>query len=141
VSFALSASRAYPPEEEETTSMQRFRQAVESGDSDAMVASLAEDVVFQSPIVFKPYRGREMVGRLLRAVATVFSDFRYLDELRSEGQTALVFAARVGDRDIEGIDLLQVDAAGLVAHLTVFVRPLSAAQALAAAMQAALTVG
>jgi SnoaL-like domain len=121
--------------------MQRFRQAVESADSDAMVASLAEDVVFQSPIVFKPYRGRETVGRLLRAVATVFRDFRYLDELRSEGQTALVFAARVGDRDIEGIDLLQVNAAGLVAHLTVFVRPLSAAHALAEAMQAALTVG
>lgn len=118
--------------------MQRFREAVESGDADALVASLAEDVVFKSPIVFKPYRGREAVGRLLRAVATVFRDFRYLDELRSEQRSALVFAARVGERDVEGIDLLEVNADGRVQHLTVFVRPLSAAHALAAAVEAAL---
>ena len=118
--------------------MQRFREAVESGDIDALVASLAEDVVFKSPIVFKPYQGREAVGRLLRAVTTVLLDFRYVHELRGERQGALVFAARVGDRDLEGIDLLEVDADGLVQHLTVFVRPLSAAQALAAAVQAAL---
>ena len=118
--------------------MQRFRTAVESGDADAIVASLAEDVVFQSPIVFRPYRGRAAVGRLLRAVVTVFRDFRYLDELGSERRTALVFTARIGNRDVEGIDLLELDAQGLVEHLTVFVRPLSAAHALAAAMQAAL---
>ena len=118
--------------------MHRFRQAVESGDAGAIVASLAENVVFRSPIVFGPYHGRETVGRLLRTVATVFRDFRYLDELASERQTALVFTARVGDRDVEGIDLLAVDAEGLVERLTVFVRPLSAAHALAAAMQAAL---
>jgi hypothetical protein len=118
--------------------MQSFREAVESGDADALVATLAEDVVFKSPVVFKPYQGRAAVGGLLRAVATVFRDFRYVDELRSDGRTALVFAARVGDRDVEGIDLLELDADGRVKHLTVFVRPLSGAQALAAAVQTAL---
>jgi limonene-1,2-epoxide hydrolase len=118
--------------------MQRFRNAVEAQDADALVASLAEDVVFQSPVVFRTYRGRAEVGGLLRVVLRVLQDFRYADELHSDRQTALVFTARVGDRNLDGIDLIEVDADGLVTRLTVFVRPMSAAQALAAAMQAAL---
>jgi len=118
--------------------MQRFRNAVEAQDADALVASLAEDVVFNSPVVFRTYQGRAEVGALLRAVLRVLQDFRYVDELRSERQTALVFKARVGDRELDGIDLAEVDANGLVSKLVVFVRPMSAAQALAQAMQAAL---
>jgi limonene-1,2-epoxide hydrolase len=118
--------------------MERFRRAVEANDFDAVVASLAEDVVFSSPVVFRPYHGRAAVGALLRAVAGVFREFRYVDELRSAGQTALVFRAKVGDRDVEGVDLGEVDAQGLVTRLVVFVRPLSGALALAAAMKAAL---
>ena len=118
--------------------MQRFRKAVEAVDPEALVASLAEDVVFQSPIVFRPYRGRADVGKLLRAVMKVLHDFRYVDELRSEKEVALVFKAKVGDREVEGVDLIETNAGGLVTHLTVFVRPLSAAHALAEAMQAQL---
>ena len=118
--------------------MQRFRNAVEAQDADALVASLAEDGVFNSPVVFRTYQGRAEVGALLRVVLRVLQDFRYVDELRSERQTALVFKARVGDRELDGIDLAEVDANGLVSKLVVFVRPMSAAQALAQAMQAAL---
>lgn len=116
--------------------MKAFRAAVEARDADALVASLAQDVVFHSPVVFAPYRGRVAVGGLLRCVMRVFTEFRYTDELRSDGQTALAFTARVGGRDLEGIDLITVDAAGLVSHLTVMVRPMSAAIALAEAMRA-----
>jgi Mg-chelatase subunit ChlD len=118
--------------------MKRFRQAVEAMDPEAMTACLADDVVFSSPVVFHEYRGRATVGRLLRAVAGVFREFRYMDELRSDRQTALEFRARVGDREIQGIDLGEVDAEGRVTRLVVFVRPLSGALALAEAMKAAL---
>src|SRR5262249_33273425 len=114
--------------------MESFRKAVESGDLEAAVAALAPDVVFNSPVVFRPYRGRDEVGRLLRAVAPALEAFRYTDELRSGAQTALVFSARVGEGQLQGIDLLGLDAHGRVAQLTVFVRPLSAATALAEAM-------
>ena len=116
--------------------MHAFRAAVEARDADALVASLAEDVVFHSPVVFAPYRGRAAVGGLLRCVMRVFTEFRYTDELRSDQQTALAFTARVGDRDLEGIDLIALDDAGQVARLTVMVRPMSAAIALAEAMRA-----
>jgi hypothetical protein len=118
--------------------METFRRAVESGDPEAIVRTLAEDVVFQSPIVFRAYRGRAEVGTILRAVVRVLKEFRYDEAFERDGHGVLVFTAKVGDREIQGIDLLEVDAAGLVQKLTVFVRPLSAAHALAAAMQAEL---
>ena len=119
--------------------MEHFRRAVEAKDVEAMVACLSEGVVFQSPIVFRPYVGRRAVGALLRAVVSVFEDFRYVAELAGSGQTALVFHARIGNREIQGIDLGEVDANGLLTRLTVFVRPLSAALALGEAMRLRLS--
>ncbi|WP_433113503.1 nuclear transport factor 2 family protein [Micromonospora sp. CA-246542] len=115
-----------------------FRAAVEAGDLDAIEAALADNVVFRSPVAFKPYEGRAITGAILRGVLRVFEDFRYVRELSGEGgrDHALVFEARMGDVAVEGCDFLHLDASGLVDEFTVMVRPLSAAQALAAAMAA-----
>ena len=99
-----------------------------------MAAALHPDVVFHSPAVFKPYEGREATIGLLRHVVEVFEDFRYLDELSGDGSHGLVFAARVGDRTLQGWDYLKLDADGLITELTVMVRPLSGLIALAQAM-------
>jgi len=114
--------------------MLEFRAAVESRDLGRMEAALAPDVVFRSPAVFKPYEGRDAVMHLLRTVVEVFEDFEYTDELVGEGTHALVFRARVGERMVEGLDHLTVDADGLVTELVVMVRPLSGMMALAEAM-------
>ena len=111
-----------------------FRAAVEAQDRDAMVAALAPDVVFHSPITFKPFEGREAVAVLLGVVMRTFEDFEYTDELDGDEVKMLVFRARVGDRDVEGLDLLRFDADGKIADFTVMVRPLSAAMALAEAV-------
>ncbi|MGW0336747.1 nuclear transport factor 2 family protein [Streptomyces sp. NPDC003011] len=118
--------------------MRAFREAVEAGDLDAAVALLAEDVVFTSPVVFKPYAGKAITAAILRAVVQVFEDFRYVRELSgSDGRDhALVFTARVGDRELSGCDFIHLDEDGLIDAFTVMVRPLSGAQALAAAMGA-----
>lgn len=118
--------------------MQAFRAAVETHDIDAVEALLAEDVVFTSPVVFKPYRGKAITAAILRAVERVFEDFRYERVIGEEGgrDHALVFSARVGDREIGGCDFLHLDESGRIDELTVMVRPLSGAQALQAAMAA-----
>ncbi|MFE7975495.1 nuclear transport factor 2 family protein [Streptomyces shenzhenensis] len=118
--------------------MRAFREAVEAGDLDAVEALLAEDVVFSSPVAFKPYSGRAVTAAILRGVARVFEDFRYERELAgADGRDhALVFRARVGERELTGCDFIHLDADGLIDELTVMVRPLSGAQALAAAMGA-----
>ncbi|MCQ9183579.1 nuclear transport factor 2 family protein [Streptomyces sp. IBSBF 2953] len=118
--------------------MRAFREAVEAGDLDAVEALLADDVVFTSPVVFKPYPGKAITASILRAVSQVFEDFRYERELDgADGRDhALVFTARVGERQLSGCDFIHLDENGLIDELTVMVRPMSGAQALAAAMGA-----
>jgi hypothetical protein len=79
------------------------------------------------------------VDGLLRVVASVFENFRYTNEWRDGRTTILFFEANVGDRDLQGIDILEEDEAGLVARFTVMVRPLSGLQALAHAIAQRLT--
>lgn len=116
--------------------MTSFRQAVEANDHAAIEALLAEDVVFTSPVAFKPYAGKAITAAILRGVSRVFTDFRYVREMtgRDGRDHALVFQAKVGDREITGCDFLHFDEQRLIDDFTVMVRPLSAAQALAAAM-------
>ena len=115
-----------------------FKAAVEAEDPEALAATLAEDVVFRSPVVFKPYEGREAVMALLSLVTQVFEDFRYVDELEGAGTECLVFKARVGERELDGIDYLRLGEDGLVTELMVMVRPYSALTALRDAMGAKL---
>jgi ketosteroid isomerase-like protein len=117
-----------------------FRTAIEARDIDAAVALLADDVVFRSPVVFKPYSGREAVRVILAAVIQVFEDFSYQREIGAEGAAdhALVFQAHIGGRQLEGCDFLRARADGLIDEFTVMVRPLSGVQALAEAMNARL---
>ena len=117
---------------------QRFRAAVEAGDHAGMVAALAPDAVLHSPVTFKPFEGREAVSVLFAALLKIFEDFRYTDELEGDGVHALIFKARVGDREVEGLDLLRFGDDGLIADFTVMVRPLSAVTALGEAVRAEL---
>lgn len=112
-----------------------FRWAAEAKDFTKLEELAAEDVVFRSPVVFKPYRGRQALATILRAVAEVFEDLRYLDQVETGERAVLVFKARVGDREIDGVDVLRFDERGKVAELMVMVRPMSGINALAEAMQ------
>ena len=116
--------------------MSGFREAIEANDHDALYALLAEDVVFTSPVAFKPYPGRPITAAILRAVSQVFSDFRYVREFPNGADHALVFEAKVGDVSITGCDFLHYNEDGLIDDFMVMVRPLSAAKALAEAMGA-----
>lgn len=112
-----------------------MREALEAKDIDAVEAMLADDVVFRSPVAFAPYPGKPITSAILRAVVQVFADFRYVREIGGpeEGEHALVFEATVDGLDITGCDFLTWRD-GQVSEFMVMVRPLKAAQALAAAM-------
>ncbi|MER7837736.1 nuclear transport factor 2 family protein [Streptomyces sp. NPDC096040] len=118
--------------------MHPFRKAVESGDMDAATALLADDVVFTSPVAFKPYPGKAITAAILRAVSRVFEDFTYVREIANpDGRDhALVFTATVAGKKLQGCDFLHLDENGKIDDFTVMVRPLSAARALSEAMGA-----
>jgi hypothetical protein len=113
----------------------RFRAAAEAKDFSALDDLFAEDVVFRSPVVFKPYEGRDAVAMLLGAVVQVFEDFRYTDQTETGDAAALAFSARIGDRELDGIDFLNFDSEGRVSRMAVYVRPMSGVHALAEAMK------
>jgi hypothetical protein len=117
-----------------------FRLAVEAKDLAAATATLREDVVLHSPILFRGFEGREIVTQVLTHVAATLEDFRYTDELADENTVVLRFKARVGDRELEGIDFLELDDEGRVKELTVFMRPMSALTAFNEQMAARLGV-
>ncbi|GAA0454679.1 membrane protein [Actinoplanes capillaceus] len=116
--------------------MTTFRKAVEARDAAAIEALLADDVVFTSPVAFKPYEGKPITAAILRGVLRVFEDFHYVREIADGRDHALVFEAKVDGKAITGCDFLHYDDNGLIDSFMVMVRPLSAAQALAEAMGA-----
>jgi hypothetical protein len=112
-----------------------FRAAVEAEDPEALTDALADDVVFRSPAVFKPYEGKAVVSAILvQGAMKVFEDFRYVEHIENSDVATLIFEARVGDRRLDGLDLLRFDADGKVRELMVMVRPMSGLNALAEAM-------
>jgi hypothetical protein len=118
-----------------------FGAAIEAGDEDAALATIAENVVFRSPAVYRTYEGKATVAALLKAVATVFENFRYTNEWRDGATTILAFEANVGDRELQGVDILEENEAGEIEKFTVMIRPLSGLQAVAQAMQARFGAG
>ena len=79
-----------------------FRAAAEAKDFGAAEELFAEDAVFRSPVVFKPYQGREAISVLLGAVVRVFEDFRYLEQVETGDVAVLMFEARGGARTRRG---------------------------------------
>jgi hypothetical protein len=103
-----------------------FRNAAEASDLEAMTATLREDVVLHSPVLFRGFEGRDAVIAVLGHVGATLEGLTYTDEAAGDGTVVLRFRARVGDRELEGVDYLQLDEDGRVADLTVFMRPMSA---------------
>ncbi|MFI5028958.1 MAG: nuclear transport factor 2 family protein [Solirubrobacterales bacterium] len=103
-----------------------FRRAAEAKDLELLTETLREDVELHSPVLFRGFQGREVVIGILGHVAETFEDLVYIDELVGDGTVALRFKARVGERELEGVDYLTLDDEGRIADLTVFMRPMSA---------------
>lgn len=119
--------------------MHPFRKAVEERDEKGIQALLADDVVFTSPVAFKPYAGKPITAAILRGVLRIFEDFRYVREIHDGPNHALVFEtgiAGVPGVKITGCDFLHVNSDGLIDDFMVMVRPLSGATALSEAMGA-----
>jgi len=117
-----------------------FRAAAEAKDFSQLEELFSPEVVFRSPVVFKPYEGHDALRVLLGAVVEVFEDFRYVDQVETGDTAVLVFKARVGDREVDGVDVLRFGADGKAVEMMVMVRPLSGINALAEAMASRLGV-
>ena len=117
----------------------RFRAAVEEGNLEQVDELFREDAVFRSPVLFKPYEGRDQVIKILRAAEKVLAiggSFRYVHQLEdAEDRVAILeFATEIDGKQVEGIDKLTFDEDGLITELKVMIRPASGLQLVAAGM-------
>jgi SnoaL-like domain len=107
----------------ETT--RRYRVAVEAGDVEAFVATLAPDVVLRSPITLRTdFRGHDDIRTLMRAVFASIQDIRYHTDVGDAATRALFYRARIGRQPVEEASLLRLGDDALVHEVTLWFRPL-----------------
>ena len=114
------------------TSLQRWHEFVAAQDLRQLPELLHPEAVFRSPMAHTPYPGAQVVNLILNTVLKVFQDFAYHRELASADGLSVVleFSAKVGERELKGIDMIRFDEQGKIVEFEVMVRPLSGLQAL-----------
>jgi hypothetical protein len=112
--------------------LNKWHAMIAAGDLGALPALLHPQVVFRSPMAFKPYAGAPLVALILSTVTKVFEDFAYHRELvgRDGLDVVLEFSAKVGERELKGIAMIRFDEQGAIVEFEVMIRPMSGLQAL-----------
>lgn len=117
-------------------SLTRWHQFIADKDLSALPELLHPQAVFRSPMAHTPYPGAQAVNLILNTVLKVFEDFAYHRELTTTDglNVVLEFSARVGGRELKGVDMIRFDESGRIVEFEVMVRPMSGLQALGAEM-------
>lgn len=110
------------------SALERWHDYMENGDPDMLAALLADDVVFESPVVHTPQVGKPITFKYLRAAAQVLGGpgFRYVGEWKARDSAILEFETEIDGIRINGIDMIWWNEEGLVTRFKVMVRPLKA---------------
>lgn len=113
-----------------------WHEIVANKDVSKLSSIIHPDAVFRSPMVYKPYHGRDTLVFVLSQVIEIFEDFTYHRELMSDdGRSAfLEFTANIGDKSLKGLDLITFDADGKITEFEVLIRPMSGLMALSERM-------
>ena len=108
--------------------MARWHKLVEARDVAALDDLLADEVVFQSPVVHTPQVGKAITRAYLTAAMRVLNTpaFHYLNEWRGPTSAVLEFATEIDGIQINGVDIIAWNAAGKITSFKVMVRPLKA---------------
>jgi hypothetical protein len=103
---------------------------------------LADDVVFLSPVVFTPQRGKEITTRYLEAAGVALPGdpsgegaFRYTKQVLAGDVAVLEFETTVDGKYVNGVDIIRCDDGGRIVEFRVMIRPLQAIQAVAERMR------
>lgn len=101
---------------------------------------LHPDVVFESPVVHTPQRGREIAFKYLASAEKVLGGdgFAYVGEWLNENGAILEFTTEIQGIAINGVDMISFDSEGLITHFKIMVRPLKAINLLHQLMAAQL---
>ena len=127
-----------------STTLEHWHNIVKTKDVSGLAAILAEDVVFESPVVHTPQRGREITFKYLAGAEKVLGGpgFTYVGEWLSDNGAVLEFEKEIEGIRINGVDIITFSDDGtLIKHFKVMVRPLKAINLLHRLMGEQLTKG
>jgi ketosteroid isomerase-like protein len=108
--------------------IEAWHRLVQSRDSASLSELLADDVVFHSPVVHTPQRGRPLTELYLRAALKVFfnDSFRYVRELVDGNNAVLEFVVEMDGIAVNGVDMISWNEQGKIVDFKVMLRPLKA---------------
>ena len=106
-----------------------FGKAMAQGDIDTAFSHASERVELFSPIFEEPFVGKAEVIRAMTAVKSVLSSSERKGVIRGEDRIAQFGTSTIGDVTGDSIEMIELDARGLIARITVFWRPLPLAVA------------
>lgn len=102
---------------------------VKSPSPAALLDMLHPDVVFESPVVHTPQKGRDIAVRYLTSAVAVLGGptFRYVGEWLSDDGAIIEFETEIDGITINGVDIIKFTADGArILGFKVMVRPLKA---------------
>ena len=104
----------------------KWHDVVNLRDYNTLTEILDDQVIFYSPVVYTPQRGKDITLKYLMAASEVFnaSNFKYHKEVIHKKHACLEFTLTIEDTDINGIDLISWNDSGLITEFKVFIRPL-----------------
>jgi hypothetical protein len=120
--------------------IQAWHALVKSRDPQALQDILADEVVFESPVVHTPQRGKAITFKYLHAALHVLNNdsFKYLGEWHADLGAVLEFESVLDGITVNGVDMIRWNDQGKITHFKVMVRPLKAVNKLHEMMGAML---
>jgi len=118
----------------------KWHEVVKNRDYNLLESILADDIIFYSPVVYTPQKGKQLAVQYLMAASEVFnsSSFKYDKEVIGNSNASLEFSLTLNSTDINGIDLISWDASGKINEFKVFIRPLQGVNMIHKLMQGML---
>ena len=115
----------------------KWHDVVRNQDHSLLKSILADNIIFYSPVVFTPQKGKDLTFLYLMAAAQVFNNksFTYTKEIINENHATLEFELIINGIEINGIDLITWNEAGLIVEFKVFIRPLQGVNVIHKMMQ------
>ena len=115
----------------------KWHDVVRNQDNNLLKSILADNIIFYSPVVFTPQKGKDLTFLYLMAAAQVFNNksFTYTKEIINENHATLEFELIINGIEINGIDLITWNEAGLIVEFKVFIRPLQGVNVIHKMMQ------
>ena len=107
----------------------------------------ADDVIFYSPIVFSPQKGKDLTTLYLMAAGNTFggdqsrdgtlqeSSFKYTKEVLDGNQAILEFETQIDGKYVNGVDIITFNSEGKISEFKVMIRPLQAVNIIHEKMQ------